>query len=280
MTGLATGDDLGVAPGRAVRADAVHSEPVTLGRAIRSEWVKFRSLRSTVAVLGAAMLGMFVIGLIVAYNTRHITAVIQPDDHVPSSTLQGYYLGQLMIGALGVLFVTGEYSTGMIRSTLAAVPRRVPVLLAKVVVFAAITLVCMEVVSVATFLCAQAVISHYRTGYSLGDPGVLRVVLGTGLYLTLIGLLAAMLGWIIRSTPGALIAYIATILVLPVLFGNVLGTWGKHVAEYLPSDAGGAFVGSLPEPPSLSPSTGLIVLVGWVILSAAIAIVQLRRRDA
>ncbi len=258
----------------------VRSYPVTLRRVISSEWIKFRTLRSTLAVLTAAIVGMFLIGLLVAYNTRHLTANLQPDDHVVSSTLQGYYLGQLLIGALGVLFVTGEYSTGMIRATLAATPKRLPVLWAKLVVFATITLVSMVVICVAAFLAAQALIGQYRTGYSLSDPGALRVVIGTGVYLTLIGIIAAMLGWIVRSTPGALVAYIATILVLPVLFGDVLGNWGKDVAEYLPSTAGGAFVRTIREPYTLTPWTGLGVLALWAVLATAVAAVQLRRRDA
>jgi len=258
----------------------VVSYPVTLRRAISSEWIKFRTLRSTLAVLTAAVVGMVLIGLLVAYNTRHITANLQPDDHVQSSTLQGYYLGQLLIGALGVLFVTGEYSTGMIRSTLAAVPKRLPVLWAKLFVFVGVTAVSMVASSLVAFLVGQAVIGHYRTGYSLGDPGVLRVVIGTGIYLTLIGVVGAAIGWIVRSTPGALVAYIATILVLPVLFGSVLGSWGKHVAEYMPSNAGGSFVQTIRESPSLSPWTGLSVLVAWVVVAVTIAALQLRRRDA
>jgi ABC-2 type transport system permease protein len=264
----------------AFRAESVPNEPVTLGRATHSEWVKFRTLRSTVSVLGIAVIGLLAIALIVAYNTRHITANIQADDHVPSSTMQGYYLGQLLIGALGVLFVTGEYSTGMIRTTLAAVPKRLPVLWAKLIVFVAITAVTMIVTCLVAFLVAQALISNYRTGYSLSDPGVLRVVLGTGVYLTLIGVIGAMLGWIVRSTPGALVAYIAVILVIPVLFGTVLGNWGKDIAEFLPSQAGGSFVRSIRETHTLSPWTGLVVLGGWAVIGAAVAAVVLRRRDA
>jgi ABC-type transport system involved in multi-copper enzyme maturation permease subunit len=259
---------------------AVDPKPVTLPRVIGSEWIKFRTLRSTLAVLGAAAVGMIAIALIVAYNTRHLTAAIQPDDHVPSATMQGYYLGQLLIGALGVLFVSGEYSTGMIRSTLAAVPKRLPVLWAKLVVFVAVTAVTMVLACLVAFVAAQAVISNYRTGYSLGDPTVLRIVIGTGIYLTLIGVIGAALGWIVRSTPGALVAYVAVILVLPILFSTVLGTWGKDLAEFMPTVAGGSFVRSIAEPKTLSPWTGLAVLVAWAVVGVAVAAVELRRRDA
>jgi ABC-2 type transport system permease protein len=189
-------------------------------------------------------------------------------------------LGQLLIGALGVLFVTGEYSTGMIRSTLAAVPRRLPVLWAKLIVFVAITAVSMIAICLAAFVSSQALISHYRVGYSLSQPGVLRVVIGTGVYLTLIGVLGAMIGWIVRSTPGALVAYVAVILVIPVLFGGVFGQWGKDVAEFMPSRAGASFIGSLPEPDSLAPWTGLVVLCSWVVVGLVAAVVNLRTRDA
>jgi ABC-2 type transport system permease protein len=267
------------APATARRA-RIESQPVTLTRTIRSEWLKFRTLRSTISVLAVAVIGMLAIGLIVGYNTRHLTPSLQPDDIVASSTLQGYYLAQLLIGALGVLFVTGEYSTGMIRSTLAAVPKRLPVLWAKLIVFVAVTAVSMIVISLIAFVAAQGLIGHFRTGYSLGDPGALRVVVGTGVYLTLVGVIGAMLGWIVRSTPGSLVAYIATILVLPVLFGNVLGTWGKDIAQFMPSEAGGSFIRSIREPHTLAPWTGLGVLGIWTVVGIVIAAIELRRRDA
>jgi ABC-2 type transport system permease protein len=257
----------------------VTAYPVTLRRVVTSEWIKFRTLRSTLAVLAAAVLGMLIVAMLVAYNTRHITPSIDANDHVQSSTMQGYYLGQLLIGALGVLFVTGEYSTGMIRSTFAAVPRRLPVLWAKLIVFVTVTAVSMIVSCLVAFVASQALISHYRPGYSLSDPGVLRVVIGTGVYLTLIGMIGAAIGWIVRSTPGALVAYVAVILVIPVLFGAVLSTWGKNVEKFLPGQAGAAFINTVPEQPSLAPWTGLGVLVIWVVAALGVAAVELRRRD-
>ena len=265
---------------RAAAPDAA-AQPVTLRRVIRSEWIKFWTLRSTWAVLGAAVVGMLVLAVVVAYNTRHLTSNLQANDIAPSSTLQGYFLGELLIGALGVLFVSGEYSTGMIRSTLVAVPRRLPVLWAKLVVFVTITAVSMITVSIVAFVSAQALLSHYRTGFSLSDPGVLRVVIGTGVYLTLVGMIGAALGWIVRSTPGALVTYFALMLVLPVLFGDALGNWGKEVAQFLPGQAGASFSTSMPGSSySLSPWVGLLVLAGWVAAALAIAAGVLRRRDA
>lgn len=255
-------------------------QPVTLPRAVRSEWIKFRSLRSSWYVLGGAVAGMLVLSLVIGYNTRHLTHGQDANDLVPSATLQGYYLGQLLIGALGVLFVSGEFSTGMIRSTFAAVPKRLPVLWAKLLVFTVVTAVAMIPTCIVAFLASQALIGHYRTGFSLSDPGALRVVLGTGAYLTLVGVIGGMLGWIVRSTPGALVSYFALMLLFPVLFGNLLRTWGKDVAEYLPVQAGSAFATSVPESPHLSAWAGLAVLLAWVVVGTAVAAVSLRRRDA
>jgi hypothetical protein len=119
----------------------------------------------------------------------------------------------------------------------------------------------MVTISVISFLAAQAVIGHYRAAYSLSDPGVWRVVLGTGLYLTLVGVIGGMIGWIVRSTPGSLVTYFALMLVLPVL-GELFGPSGRRLTQYLPGPAGSAFAASVSEPPHLS------------------AIASLRRRDA
>ncbi|MCW2849978.1 MAG: transporter permease [Marmoricola sp.] len=253
--------------------------PVTLPRVVVAEWLKFRTLRSTLIVLAAAMAGMVLFGAIIAHNTRN-PAGLDPEDVVASGPLQGYYLGQLLMAALGVLVVSGEYSTGMIRATLAAVPRRQPVLVAKALVFAVVVGVAMIAASIVAFLVAQAFLSGYRPTYSLADGSTLRVVIGTGIYLTLVGLLGSALAWIVRSTPGALVAVVGLILILPVLCELILPSWGTHIAAYLPTGAGASFSTSLRAPDALSPWAGLGVMVAWVALGLVAASVILRRRDA
>jgi ABC-2 type transport system permease protein len=253
--------------------------PVTLGRVIGSEWLKFRTLRSTLIVLAAAMAAMVLFGAIIAHNTRN-PAGLDPEDVVASGPLQGYYLGQLLMAALGVLVVSGEYSTGMIRATLAAVPRRQPVLIAKAIVFSIVVGLAMIAASIVAFLVAQAFLSGYRPTYSLADGSTLRVVVGTGVYLTLVGLLGSALAWIVRSTPGALVAVVGLILILPVLCELVLPSWGTHIAAYLPTGAGASFSTNLRAPNALSPWVGLGVMVAWVAVGLLAASVTLRRRDA
>ena len=179
-----------------------------------------------------------------------------------------------------MLFVSGEFSTGMVRSTFAAVPRRLPVLWAKLVVFVVSTGVLMTAISVVSFLASQAFIGHYRSSYSLSSPGALHVVLGTGLYLTMIGVIGMMIGWIVRSTPGSLVTFAVLILVLPATFANFLQKWGQTVNQYSPPQAGSSFSSSLPDIPYLSAWNGFWVLLAWVVAVTAAAVVTLRRRDA
>lgn len=252
---------------------------VRLRGVVASEWLKLRSLRSTPLVILAAMLALVAFGAIIGHNTRH-PAGLDPEDLVASGPLQGYYLGQLLIGSLGVLVVSGEYSSGMIRATLTAVPRRLPVLVAKLLVFSLVVVIAMVAASVAGFLVAQSFLSGYRPTYSLSDGDVLRVVVGTGVYLTLIGLLGGAIAWIVRSTPGALVTLFAVILVLPVLLLLFHGAWAEHLRAWLPTGAGASFSTSLRMPGALAPWPGLAVMVLWVVVAYVVAAVLLRRRDA
>jgi ABC-type transport system involved in multi-copper enzyme maturation permease subunit len=221
---------------------------------------------------------MIAFGAIIAYNTRNPTGQ-DPEDIVASGPLQGYYLGQLLMGALGVLVVSGEYSSGMIRATLAAVPTRLPVLIGKTMVFLVVVGISMILASVAAFLVAQAVLSGHRPTATLSDGSTLRVVIGTGIYLTLVGLLGSAFAWIVRSTPGALVATFAVILVLPILFELVFPSWGTYIAAYLPTGAGQSFSTNLPQPHALSPWLGLAVMAAWATAAMTAAAAVLKRSD-
>jgi ABC-2 type transport system permease protein len=264
------------APGARTAGDG----DVTLARATRSEWIKFRSLRSSWYTLGGAFAALVVFGLIIGYNTNNNWSTLAPEDAAASGPLQGHYLAQLLMGVLGVLFVSGEYSTGMIRSTIAAVPKRVPVVLAKAIVFGAVALVTMMVGSLLAFGGAQLFLSPDGHGSGLFDAGVLRVVLGTGLYLALVGLFGSALGWILRSTPAGISVYVAFLLVIPVLIQVFPGNWPDDVARLMPGQAGEAFITSVNTDNLLSPGVGLAVLVAWVVGALGVAVVLLRRRDA
>lgn len=200
------------------------------------------------------------------------------------TALIGVNVAQLAIGVLGVLVVSGEYSTGMIRSTFAAVPKRLPVLWGKAEVFGAVTVVLALPATLIAFFSAQAILrGHTLNGQdismSLSDRGVARAVVGAALYLALIGLFGLGLGAILRSTAGGISAFVAIVFVLPPLTNALPASWGNAISPYLPSNAGGAIMQTGDPANTLGPWTGLAVLAGYSALTIAIAAIQLRRRD-
>ena len=254
---------------------------VTPGRILNSEWIKLRTLRSSWLTLFGAVVAMVGIGLVVGYATSTSDwTTLDGEDTAASATVRGYILTQLIIGVLGVLFVTGEYGTGMIRSTFAAVPRRLHVLAAKTIAFGATALVSMTLASFAAFFGGQVFLSAEGHGSSLSDPGALRAVAGVGVYLMLVGALGGALGWIIRSTAGAIAALVSLLLILPLLVAFLPAGVRTDMGKFLPSNAAEAFLSSGQVENALAPLTGLGVLVVWVALALAAAAVLLRRRDA
>jgi ABC-2 type transport system permease protein len=254
---------------------------VTFGRVLHSEWLKFRTLRSSWLTLGSAIAAMIIIGLVIGYTTSTGDwAGLEAEDRLASSPVQGFRLTQLIIGVLGVLFVTGEYATGMIRSTFAAVPRRLSVIGAKTAVFGVVALVAMTLASFAAFYAAQIFLAPDGHGSSLSNPGALRAVAGVGVYLMLIGMLGGALGWIVRSTAGAISALVAILLIVPLLIGFLPGSVSDNILKFMPSNAGESFLTSARAPDALAPWTGIGVLALWVVVTLTAGVLTVRRRDA
>lgn len=261
------------------RPAAVPVGPVTLRRVIRSEWIKLRSLRSTVVVSALTVLIMVALGLLIPYFAwRNAAPIERAHFDAIDRSLSGWHLAVLTVGILGVLVITGEYTTGMIRATLGAVPRRLPVLWAKAAVFAPVTFVLALASSFAAFLGGQALISP--NGASLGSPGALRAVFGVALVLTLMGLLGLALGFLTRNTAGGIAAVVVLIFVVEAI-GNVLpSSWQPKVLPYLPLQAGQALFLLRREQNMMHPWPGFAVLCAYVVVGMALAAVALRRRDA
>jgi ABC-type transport system involved in multi-copper enzyme maturation permease subunit len=200
------------------------------------------------------------------------------------TSLIGVTIAQLAIGVLGVLVISGEYSTGMIRSTFSAVPKRLPVLWAKGGVFAIVTLVLALPATLIAFFSAQAILrGHTFNGHdialSFSNPGVARAVIGGALYLTLAGLFGFGLGAILRNTAGGISAFAAILFVLPPLMNVLPSSWNHAISPYLPSNAGSAIMQTGNPAHTLSPWTGLGLFAAYTAIAIAIAAVQLRRRD-
>ena len=256
--------------------------PVTQVRVVRAEWAKLRALRSTwwcglTAVVLIVGLGAAIAGSGTAY---HVSAGNSAAKGV-SASLLGLLFAQLVIGVVGVLAFSGEYGTGMIRATLAVVPSRLPVLWAKMIVLVSLVLPVTLLCAIVDFFTATAIVSS-RGGsvISLTDPGVLRTVVGSSLYLAVVVIIGLALGALLRKTAAGLSVFAAVFFVAPIVVGalpqNITG-----FAPYLPSNAGGTLWGSpLGTAHALSPWTGFAVLCGYAVVLTGLAAWRLRRRDA
>mgnify|MGYP001245668244 CR=1 FL=1 len=254
---------------------------VTQLRVIGSEWTKLVSLRSTLWTLLVAVVSTVALGGLIA--TAAVTSWDQFEPAAraafdPTETaLAGTDLAQIAIGVLGVLMMTGEYSTGMIRATFSAVPTRLPVLWAKTIVFSGVSFVLMLVSCLAAFLLGQAVLASEGIGTSLGEPGVLAAVVGTAFYLTSIGVLGVALGALVRNTAGAIAALFGILLGLVPLVG-LLPSELEWIGDYLPLVVG-ATLKSVVSDDGLPTAGGVAVLCAYMAVALAAAAVLLKRRD-
>ena len=256
---------------------------ITQSRVLRSEWTKLRSVRSTrwslIAALGLTI-GIAVLATAVFRN--HWASMSIGDRagfHPLELNLAGVQLAQLAIGVLGVLVVTAEYSTGMIRASMTAVPRRLPVLWGKAVVFGLTTLALSVPAVLVAFFAGQSVLAGGGIPHlGLHDPGVTRAVLGAGLYLCMVGLFGLGIGAILRNTAGGIATFAGAMFVLPPLMNVLPSAWNSAASPYLPLAAGQAVM-SLGGSDHLAPWTGFALFCGYAGAALAVAAVLLRRRD-
>lgn len=259
---------------------------VTQARVVESEWIKFRSLRSSWISLLVTVVIVDGIGtLFSALHAHHMESGAGPKTQLffdaTEVSLRGVYLAQLAIGVLGVLVITGEYGTGMIRSSLAAVPRRVPVVIAKAIVFAAVTFAVALPTTFVGFLLGQWAQAGTHVQANLGTPGALRAIFGAALYLTLIGLLAVGIGFIVRNTAGALATLFGIVLVAPLLTNALPEPYSYDVAKFLPLNIGTRVTATTEVDPNLfGPWVGLALLALYAAVALVIGAVVLQRRDA
>jgi len=270
-------------------APATHADPrlkVTGRRVMRSEWAKLWSLRSTWITLGLGLVFLLAFGTIAALRYKSILNSGQPmdpdfaDATAYSLALFGVPFSLIALGVLGVLTASGEYTSGMIRSTLSAVPRRLPVLWSKAAVYGVLAFVVGAAGAFAGFLISTGVLSGTPIAMSLSDGGVLRGLLGVGVYLGLVGVIGVALGTLLRSTAGGISALVGTFLLVPGLMSLLPKSWREDITPYLPSNAGDSISALQHSAGSLSAGAGLLVLLGWTVLALAGAAYRLKRADA
>ena len=247
------------------------------------EWLKLRSVRSTWWTLLVFAAGM--IGLAVLVMIHQHWATMSPSDRASfdptNDSLAGLTIGQLAAGVLGVLAVTSEFSSGMIRATFAAAPRRPLVLAAKAAIVAGVTLVAGEILAFVAFAVGEAVLKSPAPHATLGQPGVLRVVLMAGAYPALIALIGLGLGALIRHTAGAICAVVGVLFVLPLILVP-LGTSIQNAAgQFMPMLIAENSLGAVkPVPHSLSPGVGFALLCLYALAALAAGTWAVTRRDA
>ena len=229
---------------------------VTQARVALSEWTKLRSLRSTRWSLLAAV--VFTIGIaalacaVVANHYPRMDPREQANFDPLDVSLAGVHLAQLAIGVLGVLVITGEYSTGMIRASMTAVPKRLPVLWAKAASSRSSLLALMLPASLIAFFVGQAILSRHHIDISFSHPGVARAVIGAALYLIVVGLFALGLGAIVRNTAGGIALFAGIMFVIPPLMNVLPASWNNAISPYLPLAAGEAIMSICLREPSLA----------------------------
>ena len=258
---------------------------VTQARVAASEWTKFVSLRSTRWSLGIGVLLTILFPVLFAFVTRSHWGTMSPHERADRSPLDialaGVNVAQLAIAVLGVLVISGEYSTGMIRSTLIAVPKRLPVLWAKIGVYAVVSFVLILPAVLVAFFASQAILNgKHILQISFGDPGVARSVIGGAVYVMLVGIFALGIGAIVRSTAGGISTFAGIFFVLPPLMNILPTSWNNAITQYLPSEAGRQLFSLTHGAHSLSPLAGGLLMLGYCAVVVAVAAVLLVRRDA
>jgi ABC-2 type transport system permease protein len=269
----------------ALPAKAQRATRVTQLRVIRSEWTKLRTLRSTRWSLLAALISMAGLGPLIAAVQMGRWTRLDPGERLHYDAINtgvgGYHLAQLAIGVLGVLVISGEYSTGMIRSSLMAVPRRLPVLWAKLVVFALVSFVLMLLATLVSFFAVQAIVTQHHVQHSLSDPGALRTVIGTALFMAVLSVLCLGLGGLIRNTAGGIAAFVGLLFVLPGISAILPASTNDAISPYLPLNAGTAIAShTFDNSHHLSPWGGFALFCGYAAIAVIAAAITLRRRDA
>jgi hypothetical protein len=256
---------------------------VTQLHVVLSEWTKLRSLRSTRWALFVTVLLTIGIGFLACtvFEARwpNLSLADRLRFHPLRVSLAGVGLAQLSIGVLGVLVITGEYSTGMIRSTFAAVPKRLPVLWAKTAVFAAVTLAVSLPAVLIVFFAGQSILSARHIQIAFSYPGVARAVIGAALFLTVVGVFGLGIGAIVRNTAGGIVTFVGIMFVLPPILDLLPSSWANAINPYLPSSAADVIWTITPGSNTLSPWGGFALFCGYAAATLAIAAVLMRRRD-
>jgi ABC-2 type transport system permease protein len=257
---------------------------VTFPRVALAEWTKLRSVRSTAWCVGLTVLLAILIPILVAILTRTHWAHMRPSERAGRNPLDiafvGVEIAQLVIAVLGVLVISAEYSTGSIRATFTAVPKRLSVLWAKLLDYAVVTIALMVPAVLVSFAATQAILRNIpQLQVSFSAPGIARCLLMGAVYVTMVGIFALALGAIVRNTAGGIATFSGIFFVIPPLMNLLPLSWNNAISQYLPPNAGRQMFSLDHAQHTLTPLAGGLVLGGYCAATIVIAAVLLRRRD-
>jgi ABC-2 type transport system permease protein len=268
-------------------AAAPRTQPGPLTQTVRNlaaEWTKLVSVRSTVVSFLATALVCIGFGVMVSWGVVSRWDRMRPPQRLsfqPATfSVSGVLFAQLVIGSLGVLAMSAEYSTGTIRATLSATPQRLMMYLTKIAVFTVSAFMVALVTTTAAFLSAQAVLSGKHIQTTLTAPGIPRIVVGAALFLVSVALLGLGLAACFRHTAGAISTVFGLMLVLPILSNFLPSDWQANVDKYLPLNAGMSVMQQHAEVGRLGPWTGLALMFGYALVALVAGAMVLLRRDA
>ena len=251
---------------------------------LASEWIKLRSLRSTYLVLLFAAAAAVGIGYLVtqadATHWARMTAAARAAFDPVDDTFSGLGLAQLAFGALGVLAISSEYTTGLIRTTFAAVPQRRAVIAAKAAVVGAVTLLAGELIAFATFFAGQQALSGQHADVTLAHPGALRGVLAAGFYLAVMAWVGLGLGAVIRHTAGTITAVIGIVFLLPHIIQALPAPWDVRIGKYSLDMAAQQVIAQHPVPGYLPAGPSFLIVTAYAAAATAAAAFLITRRDA
>ena len=252
---------------------------------MRSEWTKLKTLRSTWWSLGVMIVLSVGFTVLACLVETHDYPTMDPQtrqqyrqDTIGLIFQPGVEFACLAVGVLGVMLIASEYSTGMIRATTLAAPRRTSALLAKAAAFAGLVFVVCEILAIPTYFIGAAITGKY-VSLSITDPTNLRAILAFGFYMAAIGVIALSVGTLLRHTAAGISVVLGLQFVLPGVLSLIPGSTGQHLANALPFGAN-VIMGSGHDPSNVyTPFQGLLILLGWVVVLGGAALATIKRRD-
>lgn len=265
------------------RMDASRSQPgsgVTFARVLKSEWIKVTTVPSTVILIATTVVVMIGLALLVAWSLG-LAADDAPAGGALAVPSSGLAFGQLLVASLAVVLIASEWGTGMIRSTMVAVPGRTQALVAKTAVIAAISFLVGFLSALASYFVTRPILEGQGLDFALTEEGVFLSIVNSGTFLALVAVISMAIGTLLRNTAGGVVTAVGVFFVLPVILQALAGLaeWVADAARFLPGEAGLQMVAIATPDGALTPLEGGLTMAAWALGLLILALVVTKQRD-